>query len=150
MKEIYLFTTHAMSDGEDLGINTRVFENYNDAKKAFNEYVEGEKPYVNDWEVDEDDVSFEAWEEGQWCNNHTYGRIEKHSLSTTPTLVIYVTPQYLAGEPDYSLEELKKLPKDELLHFAKNENEIEIYDLVSFQDAFNDELISDLGYILFV
>lgn len=61
------------------------------------------------------------------------------------TQVIYI-------EPDCEVfrDELEAMPKDELLHFAKNCNEAHVYSLEDFQEAFNDELISDLGFIYFV
>lgn len=62
------------------------------------------------------------------------------------TRVIYVTPDY----EDY-VDELWAMPEDELLCFAKNCNEIEIfYSLQDFENAFNDECISDLGFIRFI
>lgn len=63
------------------------------------------------------------------------------------TTVIYITPQY---DCEYHIDELAKMPKGELMTYAKNNNDIEIYSLKSFEEAFNNEIISDLGYILFV
>ena len=61
------------------------------------------------------------------------------------TKVIYITP-----ECGVYIGELEAMPKDELLTFAKNCNEAEVYSLEDFQDAFNEERISDLGYIFFI
>lgn len=61
------------------------------------------------------------------------------------TKVIYVTP-----DCGVYIGELEAMPKDELLCFAKNCNECEVYSLDEFQAAFNEERISDLGYIFFV
>ena len=60
--------------------------------------------------------------------------------------VIYITP-----DCDVPFDELQRMPEDELVHWAKNSNDAIIYDtLEDFQNAFNDELISDLGFIFFV
>lgn len=65
------------------------------------------------------------------------------------TKVIYFTPDY--NDYDYEVDELLAMSEDELLHYAKNCNEIEIfYSLQDFENAFNDERISDLGYIHFI
>jgi hypothetical protein len=60
--------------------------------------------------------------------------------------------QVIYIEPDCELmrDEIEAMPKDELLHFAKNCNEAQVYSLEGFQEAFNDELISDLGFIYIV
>lgn len=57
---------------------------------------------------------------------------------------------YLYPDCEYSSSEFESLTDEEKLHIAKNSNDMEIYTLEGFQAAFNDELISDLGYIYFV
>ena len=59
--------------------------------------------------------------------------------------VIYLTPNC-----DYEISEFKKLSDQEKLHVANNTNEMFIYTLEGFQDAFNNEYISDLGFIFIV
>lgn len=66
---------------------------------------------------------------------------------TTMTKVIYITPDCVG---DWYIDEIKKMPTSELMTFARNTNEVEVYTLEQFQSAFNNEQISDLGYILFV
>ena len=61
------------------------------------------------------------------------------------TKVIYVQPDYMF-EQDW----FESLSDEEKLHVAKNENEMEVYTLENFQYAFNEERISDLGFIYFV
>lgn len=80
MKEIYLLVTHAVCDLEDLGLGTRVFSTYDKAKEAFDAYVSDEMEYIadcEDWIVEEDEDRFEAWEDGRYCENHTFGEIRK-------------------------------------------------------------------------
>lgn len=64
------------------------------------------------------------------------------------TKVIYIYPDYDGSE--LNIVEFGKLPIDEKLHIAKNSNDMEIYSLEAFEDAFNMESISDLGFIYFV
>jgi hypothetical protein len=59
--------------------------------------------------------------------------------------VIYIEPAC-----ELMRDEIEAMPKDELLHFAKNCNEAQVYSLEGFQEAFNDELISDLGFIYII
>lgn len=60
--------------------------------------------------------------------------------------VIYFTPA--AG---IYIGELEAMPSDELLCLAKNCNDAIIYDSPSdFQEAFNNDEVSDLGYIFFI
>lgn len=80
MKEIYLVVTHAVCDFVDNGVSTRVFSTYDKAKEAFEAYVSSEMNYIADyegWIVEEDEDRFEAWEDGRYCENHTFGEIRK-------------------------------------------------------------------------
>ena len=63
--------------------------------------------------------------------------------------VIYIESDCV-GDEDFSFEEFEKLPNDEKLHVANNNNHMSVYSLEGFQSAFNDEMISDLGYIFIV
>lgn len=62
--------------------------------------------------------------------------------------VIYIYCDY--NEEELNLEEFEKLSNEEKLHIAKNSNDMWVYTLKEFEDAFNTELISDLGFIYFV
>ena len=66
-------------------------------------------------------------------------------MKTMEKQVIYLTPHC-----QYPIEEFKRLSDDEKLHVAKNTYEMFIYSLEGFQRAFNNEYISDLGYIFIV
>ena len=59
--------------------------------------------------------------------------------------VIYMKPD---AEDDVSW--FSKLSNEEKLHVANNGNDYEIYSLKDFETAFNEELISDLGFIFIV
>lgn len=75
-------------------------------------------------------------------------------MATKSTKVVVITPNYDPEESGgYTFQELLQLPKDELLSWAKNfdNEEVEVYyTLEDFQLAFNSELISDQGYIIFI
>lgn len=64
------------------------------------------------------------------------------------TQVIYITPNF--DFDDFDIDWFEKLPDNEKLHVARNTNEIYIYSLEEFQEEFNRECISDLGFIYFV
>ena len=65
------------------------------------------------------------------------------------TKVIYFTPNFDYGL--WSADELAGIDKDELLHIANNSNEVIVYDtLHDFELAFNNDCISDMGYIFFI
>lgn len=80
MKEIYLVVTHAVSDCEDCGVGTQVFSTYEDAHRAFGNYVSGEMAYIaeeEDWIVEQSEDSFCAYEDGRYSESHTFGEIRK-------------------------------------------------------------------------
>ena len=80
MKKIFLVINHAVCDLEDYGISTIVFEEEEDAKKFFNEQVEGEKDAIEglDWVISSDtDTEFEAYEDGDYTRNHTMCEIRE-------------------------------------------------------------------------
>lgn len=64
------------------------------------------------------------------------------------TQVVYITPNY---EGEWLVDELINMPKDELITLARNtrDDSMVIYSLAEFQEAFNNEYISGLGYIIF-
>lgn len=62
-------------------------------------------------------------------------------------MVIYITPNC----DSESIELFDRLKTDaEKLNFARNNNEFYVYTIDDFEQAFNCEEISDLGYIEFV
>ena len=63
--------------------------------------------------------------------------------------IIYIESDYVSSD-DFSLDEFESLSNEEKLHVAKNNNNMIVYSLESFQFAFNNEMISDLGYIFIV
>lgn len=62
--------------------------------------------------------------------------------------VVYICPEY--AQEGISIDEIEKMTNSELITFAKNSNQAEIYSIKDFQQAFNSEIISDMGYIYFV
>ena len=68
------------------------------------------------------------------------------NFNSTGKKVIYIDPNC----EDFSLEEFEHTPNDEKLHIAKNTNGMHVYSLDGFQEAFNNEYISDLGYIFII
>lgn len=61
------------------------------------------------------------------------------------THVIYLNPNC-----DYPISAFEALDDQEKLYVAINENNMEVYSLAAFEEAFNGEEISDLGFIYFV
>lgn len=64
------------------------------------------------------------------------------------TKIVYISPEY--AQEGISIDEIEKMTNSELLTFAKNSNCAQIFTLKQFQQAFNSEIISDMGYIYFV
>lgn len=62
--------------------------------------------------------------------------------------VVYISPNY--EQEDISVDDIEQMTNSELLTFAKNSNYAQIFTLKQFQQAFNSEIISDMGYIYFV
>ena len=64
------------------------------------------------------------------------------------TQVVYISPDY---KGEWLVDELINMPKDELITLARNthNSDIHLYSLEGFQYLFNEEQISDLGYIIF-
>lgn len=69
------------------------------------------------------------------------------------TRVIYFTPNIfrVLGD-DFDIKDVMHMTSAEAIDFARNccGGEAEIYTLSEFEYAFNDEQVSDMGYIVFV
>lgn len=69
------------------------------------------------------------------------------------TRVIYFTPNIFSvlGD-DFDVKDVMHMTSAEAIDFARNccGGEAEIYTLSEFEYAFNDEQVSDMGYIVFV
>ena len=81
--KIYVFTYHAACECEYLGTENKVFRTKEEALKAFNKWKEDELEYVkrDDWEIGTDtDEHFEAFEDGDYCANHTEGFINEYEI----------------------------------------------------------------------
>ena len=61
------------------------------------------------------------------------------------TKVVYVTP-----ECGIYIGELEVMTQEELLILADSREDIFVYSLSEFQEEFNAERISDLGFIFFI
>lgn len=56
---------------------------------------------------------------------------------------------YLEPDCEYDVKELERMPREEVITLAKNDNKMHLYaNVEDFAEAFNDEFISDLGFIL--
>ena len=66
--------------------------------------------------------------------------------------VIYVTPDCWSSDDwsGYKQVEFERMTDSEKLKEARSNDEMVIYSLEGFQNAFNGEEISDLGFIFFV
>ena len=81
--KIYVFTYHAACECEYLGTVNKVFRTKEEALKAFKEGKEDEMIYVKryEWIIGTDtDEHFEAYEEGDYCANHTEGFINDYEI----------------------------------------------------------------------
>lgn len=63
--------------------------------------------------------------------------------------VIYIESDYIDTDEFLSYD-FDKLTNDEKLKVANNDNNMIVYSLEGFMDAFNEGFISDLGYIFIV
>ena len=81
--KIYVFTYHAASGCEFMGVNNEVFRTREDALDAFKKWREDEMMYVHRDELkigtDTED-HFEAYEEGDYCCNHTEGFVNEYEI----------------------------------------------------------------------
>lgn len=82
-EKVYILTNHAATECEYLGTNNRVFKRKEDAIKAFEEWKKDEMKYVNryEWKIGTDTSEhFEAYEDGDYCANHTEGFINEYEI----------------------------------------------------------------------
>lgn len=85
-EKVYVLTNHAATECEYLGTNNRVFRKKEDALKAFEEWKKDELVYVKrfEWDISEDSEDrFEAYEEGDYCANHTEGFVNEYEIQQT-------------------------------------------------------------------
>ena len=81
--KIYVFTYHTACENEYLGTENKVFRTKKEALKAFKEWKEDEIEIVKryGWEIGiNTDEHFEAYEEGDYCANHTEGFINDYEI----------------------------------------------------------------------
>lgn len=81
--KVYTLTTHQVFDGcDDLGIVVRVFSTREKALNAFNNFVADEIEYAkqNGWTIEQEDMSFVAYEMGYYATNHTIAIVEQKTI----------------------------------------------------------------------
>lgn len=81
--QIWLFTRQLVYNYGDGGIYSFAFSTKEKAVAALNKWREDERPYIEKagWKIDSDDETcFSAFEEGNWCNNHTIGFVEELTI----------------------------------------------------------------------
>ena len=81
--KVYVFTTHAVADYEDYGINNRVFANEQDAVKALKEWRDDEMQYIrrDGWTIETDESHyFEAFEPGRYIECHSLGFVTEKEV----------------------------------------------------------------------
>ena len=82
-QKVWVLTNHAATECEYLGTNNRVFAKKEDALKALAEWKKDEEVYVKryEWNVCSDTPEhYEAYEEGDYCANHTEGFINEYEV----------------------------------------------------------------------
>lgn len=78
MEKVYLVIDHSVCNAADCGISIAAFKEYSEALEEFRAWVEEEKQYIRDgWSVRASEESFEAWEYGDWTNNHISVELRK-------------------------------------------------------------------------
>ena len=81
--KIYVFTCHTAVDGEYLGTTNEVYHSKWMAVDAFLKWRSDEIDYVQraNWKIGTDtDEHFEAYDEGDYCCNHTEGFINEYEI----------------------------------------------------------------------
>lgn len=70
---VWCVKTHIVDDCETITNEMRLFYSKEKAKSVFDSIVEEERKMVESkgWEIDEDEFSFEAYEEGYYTQNHS-------------------------------------------------------------------------------
>lgn len=82
-KQVWLFIRQLVYKYQDEEIYSFAFSTKEKAVAALKEWRDDELPYVNDagWIIDSDEETcFSAFEEGNWCNNHTIGYVEQLTI----------------------------------------------------------------------
>lgn len=82
-EKVWVLTNHAATECEYLGTSNRVFAKKEDALKALAEWKKDEEVYVKryEWNVCNDTPEhYEAYEEGDYCANHTEGFINEYEV----------------------------------------------------------------------
>lgn len=77
--QIWLFTRQLVWNYEDTGIHSFAFSTREKAIAAFKAWRDDELQEIKEcgWKIsDDNDDYFAAFEEGNWCNNHTEGFVE--------------------------------------------------------------------------
>lgn len=70
---VWCVKTHIVDDCTTIADEMRLFYSKEKAKSVFDSIVEDERKLVESkgWEIDEDEFSFEAYEEGYYAHNHS-------------------------------------------------------------------------------
>lgn len=70
---VWCVKTYIVDDCETITNEMRLFYSKEKAKSVFDSIVEEERKMVESkgWEIDEDEFSFEAYEEGYYTQNHS-------------------------------------------------------------------------------
>jgi len=82
--KVYIMLTHIVDDCEDLGIETKVFTNKDDAIKALKAWRDDEIEAVNEREyiIECDNPDhFEAYDDGRYCTAHSLGQVIEEELN---------------------------------------------------------------------
>ena len=81
--KIYVFTYHAACSCEYLGTVNKVFRTLGEALKAFKEWKDDELNYIirDNWKITSNSpLHLEAFEDGDYCANHTEGYINEYEI----------------------------------------------------------------------
>ena len=81
--KVYVFTFHQAVDGEFLGIDNQVFENREDAIRAFKEWRDDEIKSCDEagWQIGTDvEDHFEAYLLGYYAGDHSEGFVNEYDI----------------------------------------------------------------------
>lgn len=78
---VFVFFKEIVEDGIEMS-NTRIFSNKEKALREFNDWKDEQILYAeeDDWTIDNGETSFEAFEDGDFYDNHVIGHIEEIEL----------------------------------------------------------------------
>lgn len=84
-KKVFVVVIDQMFDCDRVLDSVDVFDTEEKARAKYNEFVEKEKKWIEDegredWEVQETENSFDAFEDGYYAQNHSYARIEEKEI----------------------------------------------------------------------